>query len=359
MFTSSDARPADAAFTRALPKVELHAHLTGSISPEMLHRIWQDSKSDLPDPLTAIRPEGAHHDIFSFFKVFDTYIYNLCNTPEAVAFATREVLKAFRNDGVKYLELRTTPREALATGLSKEIYVETVLDTVAEFSREEDDMRTFLMLSIDRRNTIAQAQKVLELAMRYRQRGCGIVGVDLCGNPLRGDVSIFREVFLRARQEGFHIALHFAEIPESSSDAELETLLAMQPDRIGHVIHVPPKIVKEIERRNIGLELCLSCNVHAKMLPGKNRGFADHHFGEWYTRKCPIALSTDDVGIFGSPVSNEYLLAAQHFCLSQNDLVQLARRAVPSIFGDDEEKRRLHSLLDTFERKLANSRLLL
>jgi adenosine deaminase len=284
-------KPADAAFTRAVPKVELHAHLTGSISPETLHKIWQESKSDLPDPQETIRPEGAYHDISTFFKVFDSYIYDLCNTPAAVRFATREVLTAFQDDGVKYLELRTTPREAVATGLSKEIYVETVLDTIAEFSRENSDMHTYLILSIDRRNTTALAEQVLDLARKYRHRGCGIVGIDLCGDPLKGDVAIFSDAFARARKEGFHVTLHFAEVLESGTELELHTLLDFQPDRIGHVIHVPHRLAHEIERRRIGLELCMSCNVHAKMLPGKTGSFADHHFGEWYKGRCPIALS--------------------------------------------------------------------
>jgi len=47
------------AFTRALPKVELHAHLTGSISRETLRLIWRSKKAVDPellldDPLLAI-----------------------------------------------------------------------------------------------------------------------------------------------------------------------------------------------------------------------------------------------------------------------------------------------------------------
>lgn len=116
-----------AAFARALPKCELHAHLTGSISAACLHDIWEKKRRDgaaahLEDPLIACRPEGAHHDIFSFFRIFDTYIYALCNDPDTVAFATRQVLAAFEEDGVRYLELRTTPRQSEATGLTKECY---------------------------------------------------------------------------------------------------------------------------------------------------------------------------------------------------------------------------------------------
>ena len=58
----------DHAFTRALPKVELHAHLTGSISRETLHLIWRSKKSvdptiSLEDPLTAIPPASEGIDI--------------------------------------------------------------------------------------------------------------------------------------------------------------------------------------------------------------------------------------------------------------------------------------------------------
>lgn len=64
-----------------------------------------------------------------------------------------------------------------------------------------------------------------------------------------------------------------------------------------------------------------------------------------------INIQTDDVGVFGSPVSNEYLLAAQHFDLDGDDLIELSRSAVASIFGGDSEKARLHSLLDLFAKE--------
>lgn len=60
---------ADIAFCRALPKIELHAHLSGSISRDFLHDIWlakQDECSDLEDPLDAIRPNGVHHDVLTY-----------------------------------------------------------------------------------------------------------------------------------------------------------------------------------------------------------------------------------------------------------------------------------------------------
>lgn len=286
-------------FTKSLPKVELHAHLTGSISPSCLHQIWKQKTSTtttLQDPTIALAPpeNKTHHDISTFFKIFDTYIYALVNSPETVTWATQSVLEAFETDGVKYLELRTTPRECVETGMTKERYLEAVLKGIEEFdslsaSSSSNSLSTRLILSIDRRNSLEQAMQVIDLAIHYREKG--IVGIDLCGNPMVGPVRHLAPAFSRAKAEGFKLTLHFAEVPASSSEEELRMLLLeWRPERIGHVIYTSPEIEGEIEKLGTGLELCLSCNVLAKMLPGK-AGFDAHHFAKWRKKRNPIALS--------------------------------------------------------------------
>ena len=161
--------------------------------------------------------------------------------------------------------------------------MQTVLSCIEEFG--DSVMKTFLILSIDRKNTVAEAIEVVDLAIEFKSKG--VVGVDLCGNPTKGDVSLYRDAFSKAKAHGLGLTVHFAEVPASSTDLELEALLSYKPDRLGHVIHVPLKIKDEIARRKLGLELCLSCNVLAKLSSG---GFSDHHFGYWRDKGCPIAL---------------------------------------------------------------------
>lgn len=276
----------DAAFTKNLPKVELHAHLTGSITPQCLHEIWTQRTSidptlALQDPLEAMSKDKAW-DIMTFFPLFSKYIYELCSTPASIIYSTNAVLHDFREDGVAYLELRTTPRSA--PSMSKDKYVTTILSCIDNFPNRSD-MPTYLILSVDRRNTSEEAMEVIDLAIRYQSSG--VVGVDLCGDPSKGDVSIFREAFRKAKLHGLKITLHFAEIPASSSITELETLLSFEPDRLGHVIHVPDTFKNQIKDKNLGLELCVSCNVQAKMIDGD---VADHHFKSWIETKCPVVL---------------------------------------------------------------------
>lgn len=173
-----------------------------------------------------------------------------------------------------------------AAGLTKDDYVKTVLDIIKTHNIDDSNtMRAFLILSIDRRNTVAEAEEVVDLAIKYHTSG--VVAVDLCGDPAKGDVRIFAQAFARAKAAGLRITLHFAEIELSGTDSELSTLLSWKPDRLGHVIHVKEEYRKVIEKENIGVELCLSCNVNAKMITGT---YSDHHFGMWRHSSVPVIL---------------------------------------------------------------------
>ncbi|KAJ5351364.1 hypothetical protein N7452_000338 [Penicillium brevicompactum] len=331
-------KPVDEAFVKALPKIELHAHLSGSISRQCLHELWVQKKNQNPDfpvedPLVLMPPERSIIPLKRTLPIrnFDDNIYS-----------TNSVLEDFMNDGVVYLELRTIPRAS--PGISREQYVDTVLKTIETFRAKGNQMSVFLILAIDRGNmSAAEGDEIINLAIENKPRG--VVGVDICGNPTRGDISIHKDSFSKAKLNGLGITLHFAETAASSSQNELATLLSFQPDRISHVIHVPDDVKQEILRRNLGLELCISCNVHAKMING---GYLDHHFGYWRHGDCPIALCTDDVGFFCSPVSNEHLLAAHHFGLSRTDLLSLVHKAVDAIFAGQDQKDKVRKVLAEF-----------
>jgi adenosine deaminase len=136
----------------------------------------------------------------------------------------------------------------------------------------------------------------------------------------------------------------------------MREMLNWNPDRLGHVIHVPLEVRQEILKREIGVELCLTCNVLAGMLPRPSApqdptsterdarntsdrlesGFPDHHFRWWWTSTLgtqhTISLGTDDVGVFLSSSSDEHHLAALHCQLGKDDLKDLTRRAARGAF---------------------------
>ncbi|KOS21098.1 Adenosine deaminase-like protein [Escovopsis weberi] len=354
----------------------LHAHLTGSIPRRALHDVWLRKRAAgealaLEDPLVAM-PEDKAYDIETFFPLFSSYIYALLTDEASVRETAAAVLAAFAADGVAYLELRTTPRASAA--LSAEGYVAALLAEIEAFEgagpaagtetpqsqaqaavrvqQPRMRMRTRLILSVDRRHTLDAARGVLALANRFNAPGSPhrgrIVGLDLCGDPharTGGAVALFTPVFAAARAAGLGVTVHFAECAAAASRRELETLLAWGPRRLGHVIHEDEAARAEIVRRGLCLELCLSCNVQAGMVGG---GFEGHHFGAWRGRGgVSISLGTDDVGVFGSALSNEYRLVAKHFGLDREAICALARDAIEHIFGDEADKQWLREIMWT------------
>lgn len=325
---------------------------------------WATEQRETPLMTTQSR-DSSDWPWLRFFPLFSRYIYGICNDQASLIYTTKSVLSDFASDGVVYLEIRTAPRAIPSSNLSKDDYVQTVLSCISE-SNKTSTLKTNLILSIDRRNDLATAFDVVDLATKYRSQG--VVGIDLSGDPAAGDVSLFRPAFEEAKKRGLKITIHFAEAPTTTTPDELWTLLEYQPDRIGHVVNVPDDVKTEIKKRKLGLELCLSCNVHAKMITGT---FGDHHFGWWRHMGCPIALGvswlsplcavllctwgswkcwlgqTDDVGVFGSALSNEYSLISQHFSLNRREICDLARGAIDIIFGSEEDKDRLRKLMWT------------
>lgn len=56
-------------------------------------------------------------------------VHALTTCPVAVSLATADVLREFEDDGVVYLELRSTPREVPGK-MTKEEYVEAIIKSV-------------------------------------------------------------------------------------------------------------------------------------------------------------------------------------------------------------------------------------
>ncbi|KAH7041260.1 uncharacterized protein B0I36DRAFT_312459 [Microdochium trichocladiopsis] len=388
---------------RAMPKIELHAHLTGSITRRCLHEIWRDKRAkgeaeDLEDPLV-VMPEGRHdHDLTSFFPLFSSYIYRLINDLPSLRRSTKQVVHDFAADGVVYLELRTTPRGIPAAGLDKAGYVRAVLEAIAEAESEGaaaasaggdggggeggatttttttrgSGIRVRLILSVDRRNSVDEAWEVLNLARTFMaggegaggEKAGGVVGLDLCGDTAArcGQIAMFTPVMHAAREAGLQLTIHFAEAASTGTDEELQTILDWRPSRLGHVIHVPDRIKEQLiaygrgggegegegegGRRGqpIGLELCLSSNVQLKMIVGS---FDVHHFGEWWrVQNGPVIMPcTDDVGVFESPLSNEWRLVQQYFELTRDDITLLGRKTIDVIFGGEADKERLREIM--------------
>ncbi|KAK2842441.1 hypothetical protein Q5P01_012641 [Channa striata] len=331
----------DEDFYRKLPKVELHAHLNGSVSGQTVEKlIGRKPQLNVEHSMTAIG-KGQRRTLDECFQVFKA-IHQLVDSEEDILMVAKDVIREFAADGVRYLELRSTPREEKNTGLTKRRYIETVITAIQQCKNEGVDIDVRLLVAIDRRNGTEVAMETVKLAEEFLVSSDGLVlGLDMSGDPKVGHAKDLLPALQRAKNSGLKLSLHLSEVPEQLEESGI--LLNLPPDRIGHGTFLHPEVggsqslVDKVLKNNIPLELCLTSNIKGKTVPC----YSKHHFKYWYQLGHPIVICTDDKGVFCTDLSQEYQLAASTFGLSHQAVWKLSEKAIDCIFASETVKKQL------------------
>ncbi|XLU43639.1 hypothetical protein S245_038453, partial [Arachis hypogaea] len=235
----------------SMPKVELHAHLNGSIRGstllELARALWDKGLIDFSQVEHVILKNDR--SLTEVFKLFDV-IRILTTDHMTVTRIANKVVEDFASEKVVYLELRTTPKKNDSQGMSKRSYVEAVLEGIRSVSSVDvalipyiEDPRNLLdplhaatndkcngnsrkkifvrlLLSVDRRETTEATMETVKLTLEMRH--LGVVGIDLSGNPKVGEwyVNLSRTLAYLpalkfAREQGLFVTLHCGEVRQS------------------------------------------------------------------------------------------------------------------------------------------------
>ena len=198
---------------------------------------------------------GKERSLAHCFQLF-SLIHRLTTRHEVVTRVTREVIADAAADGVAYLELRTTPKENAAEGMTRLSYVEAVLAGIEASARADITVR--LLLSIDRRGDGDAAMATVQLAHSLRARG--VVGIDLSGDPGIGEWGTWLLALEEAKRLHLPITLHCGEVPNPT---EVLAMLAFEPQRLGHAVTAAADagLLPQLLASRIPVELCLTSNV--------------------------------------------------------------------------------------------------
>ncbi|XP_033221577.1 adenosine deaminase-like protein isoform X2 [Belonocnema kinseyi] len=325
-------------YCHALPKVELHAHLNGSLSIRTLKKLYELQN---PDGL-----ENLEFKDVNSLKDFEEFklAHSLTNSPKAIYIAACDVIQEFAEENVIYLELRSTPREVEGL-MTKDEYTEAIIKAIKTCETKCSIIVKYLV-SVDRRHGLQVAEENIDLAIELQKKYPKyVVGLDLSGDPTEGDV--FLNLLEKSRDAGLRIAAHCAEVP---NEVEIMDILNFRPERLGHCVCIHPslngshKLFQRLLELKIPVELCLSSNVKTKSVPT----YSHHQFKYLYKVGHPICICTDDKGVFRTTLSKEFELVASHFDLKNTDLKEICKLSVKYSFATDEEKKCLLQIIKNF-----------
>ena len=146
-------------------------------------------------------------------------------------------------------------------------------------------------------------------------------------------LKFLRPIYPRAR-----VTLHAGELapglvpPDGLSSHIRESVMVAGAERIGHGVDImhetePYELLKEMARRNVMVEICLSSNDLILGISGSR-----HPLATYLEYGVPVALATDDEGVSRSEISMEFLKAAEDQGLGYLQLKTMARNSLQYAF---------------------------
>lgn len=315
---------------KALPKIDLHRHLEGSLRLETLLEIARQYNLRVPTKdLDALRPfvqvidDPATHEAFlgKFEVLRDFY-----RSPEMIHRLVYETVADAAADNVKYLELRFSPQAlSRVRGFSLADAADWVIDSVAQ-AEADFDIQVGLIVTLVRHDPVPQAQQVAEIA--FERFGKGIVGLDLAGDEVKFPSRPFTPLFKEAKEVGLGITVHAGEW--ASAFGVQEAILDLFADRIGHGVRTleNSEILQLVRDRQTAFEVCLTSNLQTGVVHQMNH----HPLVDMLDVGLLATINTDDPSISNCTLTDEYEIALKKLKIGYPALRQTIMNAANSAF---------------------------
>jgi adenosine deaminase len=314
---------------RALPKANLHLHLTGSMRPATLTELAARHGIPVPPPL----PAGGVHDWSAFQQRYDA-ARDAVRSAEDIRRVVREAIEDNLADGCGWVEIQVDPTSYAPRLGGVEPVLEAVLDAVPGAAAG-------VLVSSSWARSGAHATRLAEAAARYAGRG--VVGFGLSNDERLGVVTEFAPAFRIAAQAGLLAAPH-AGFYEAAWHVRqcVETLGA---SRIGHGLTAAADsaTVALLARRAVALEVC----------PTSYPPFGVFELAALPVRALlaagvPVTLGSDDPLLFGAHVTDQYRIARSTLGLSDEELATIARHSIAASAAPEDVRHRLNRGVDAW-----------
>ena len=317
----------------AIPKVELHLHIEGTLEPEMVFALAKKHGVHLPHAsVEALRAAYQFHDLQSFLDLYYAGCDVLRDREDFAAMATAYFERAHA-DGVVHAELFFNPQTHTARGVPMEVVVGGLRDAMAD-AKSRLGITSELILCFLRHLSEEEALATLEAAMPLRDQ---LVGVGLDSGERGNPPSKFAKVFAKARALGLRAVAHAGE--EGPAAYVTEALDVLKVERVDHGVRCDedPALVERLARDHVPLTVCPLSNLKLRVV----KELSEHNLGRLLQKGVHVTINSDDPAYFGGYIADNYRKTAAALGLGAGDVVLLAEHAIGAAFVSDARKTEL------------------
>lgn len=326
---------------QALPKVDVHCHLLGSIdldtAVELAHRY--DSITSRQVIEAAHRLQDCERDAreVAFFEGLDA-IAQLLRTPEDLSRAVYGVVShGARTSNLRYLELSIDASTFTRTGMSFTAAQEGLIEG-AKAAEVDYGVRTTFIASIDREQPVATAREIVDNVVDTRRDE--FVGIGLDGPEFldKHRAIHFADVFHQAEKAGLRRTAHFCYFGADEYDVYADLLHCERIDH-GYPVADDEKILERAAESGIPFTVCPTLTV--LMAPSNLPQYLEattHPIGHMLRGGLWIVPGTDDAAMVNTDIGAEYALLAEWYDWSAEDLVETSLKSISATWLDETDE---------------------
>lgn len=316
----------------AMPKVELHVHLEGSIQPETLLRLAERNKVFIPaTTVEALRDWYRFQDFPHFVEVYTT-VSSCIRTPEDLELITREFLIGQAAQNILYTEATFTAFTLLSQSGMPWSEQFDAINRAQEWADKNLNVGMQLVVDIVRERSVEEGETIASWAIEAHGKGVcalGLTGIESLNPPRK-----HAHAFATARKAGLPITTHAGETEGPWSIRECIDLL--HANRIGHGVRCleDSLLVEELVQKRIPLEVCPTSNICLNVF----RSLDEHALPQLIERGIIVSINSDDPPMFNTTLTAEYVRCAETFGLTAANLRAFVQQAARDAFLPDSAK---------------------
>lgn len=327
-------------FIKALPKVELHLHIEGTLEPELMFELAR--RNDIKIPFSSceeIRAAYNFHNLQSFLDIYYQGADVLIHEQDFFDLTWAYLLRC-QQDNVLHTEIFFDPQTHTGRGISFDTVINGIHRALLQ-AEQELGISSQLIMCFLRHLDEASAFETLRQALPHKEK---IIGVGLDSSELGHPPQKFERVFQRAIEHGFITVAHAGEEGPASNIQDSLDLLKIT--RIDHGVRCTEDsgLVRQLADRRTPLTVCPLSNIKLKVFDEMGQ----HNIVELLRQELCVTINSDDPAYFGGYMNDNFLAVAEAHPMTEAELTQFTLNAIEASFISDKEKERLIRITEEY-----------
>jgi len=326
----------------ALPKVDLHCHLEGTMRPTTVVELAR--KNGVPLPTADPAELYAYSSLDEFLAVFWLVQSTLVDRDDWARLAYEAVTDSARH-GVVHQECFFTPARHLAGGQQLAAIVAGLEDGLAA-AEAETGTTCRLIADMDRAFGPEAGRELVEELVDLRSSHAPgterVIGIGMDSTELGVDSTTYAPAYDVARAAGLRLTGHQGE--NATARQIMECLDALGLERVDHGVPVLDSAVltaRMVDER-IPITVCPTSNV---VIAHCFDRLEDHVLPRMRAAGLLATVNTDDPALSDLDLGREYAAVAEAFGWGWNQMVELALDGIEASWLDETEKADLRTLV--------------